>query len=114
LKKNRDYKGFLIDILDAIEEINNFTQNVDFESFINNKEKAYASIYCLQVIGEAVKNIPSEIKEKNPQVPWREIAGMRDKLIHGYFTVDFEKVWETINRNLSDLKEVVAKILKSL
>lgn len=66
---------------------------MDFESFVKDREKLYATVCCLQVIGEAVKNIPEEIREKYQEIPWRRIAGMRDRLIHGYFTVNFERVW---------------------
>jgi len=66
----------------------------------------------LQVIGEAVKNLPEEIREDYPDIPWRKVAGMRDRLIHGYFTVDFYKVWETIKRDLPPLKKIISEILK--
>jgi uncharacterized protein with HEPN domain len=112
MKNKRDYRDSLTDIINAIRDINNFVKGMDFKSFANDKEKAYATIYCLQIIGEAVKNIPSEVKEKYRAVPWQKIAGMRDRLIHGYFVVDFEKVWTTIKRDLPPLKESVTKISK--
>ena len=68
----------------------------------------------MQIIGEAVKNIPSEMKEKYHEIRWRQIAGMRDRLIHGFFSVDFERVWETIKRDLPPLKEGVNKILREV
>ncbi|WEU41090.1 MAG: DUF86 domain-containing protein [Candidatus Odinarchaeum yellowstonii] len=81
---------------------------------MNNSEKVYATIYCPQIIGEAVKNIPESIKANYPEIPWQEIAGMRDRLIHRYFTVDFEKVWQTIKKDIIDLEKIVSKILKEL
>ena len=110
MKNKRDYRDSLIDIIKAIKDIDNFVKGLDFKSFNNDKEKIYATIYCLQIIGEAVKNIPSEVKEKYRAVPWQKIAGMRNRLIHGYFVVDFEKVWQTIKRDLPPLKEYVTKI----
>jgi len=112
MKDKRDYRDFLVDILNAIKDIDDFIEESTFESFISNREKVYATIYCLQVIGEAVKNIPKEIRGKYQEIPWRQIAGMRDRLSHGYFVVDFERVWETITRDLSTLKQVITKILK--
>jgi uncharacterized protein with HEPN domain len=112
MKNKRDYRDYLTDIKNAIWDIDNFVKGKDFKSFANDKEKTYATIYCLQIIGEAVKNIPAEVKEKYRAVPWRKIAGMRDRLIHGYFVADLEKVWETIKRDLPPLKENLTKIFE--
>jgi len=114
MKDRRDYRDSLADIINAIRDIDNFVRGMNFESFVNDKEKTYATVYCLQVIGEAVKNIPGEIKEKYQEIPWRKVVGMRDRLIHGYFTVDFERVWETVKRDLPPLKEAINKILEEM
>jgi len=114
MKDSRDYRDSLVDILNAIREIDGFVEGIDFQSFVKDREKLYATVYCLQVIGEAVKNIPEETREKYQKLPWRKIAGMRDRLIHGYFTVDFERVWETIKRDLPPLKEAITRILKAV
>ena len=68
----------------------------------------------LEIIGEAVKNLSPELKKSYPQVPWKDIAGMRDKLIHGYFGINIERVWETVKQALPELKENVIIILKEL
>jgi uncharacterized protein with HEPN domain len=107
MKNKRDYMDFLIDISKAIKDI-------DFDTFVNDTQKVYATIHCLEIIGEAVKHIPEGVKNEYADIPWRNIAGMRDRLIHGYFVVDFKKVWETINYDLVPLKEAVNKILKTL
>lgn len=112
--KKRDFRDFLADILNAIRDIDRFVGDMEFEAFVKNREKVYSVVFCLLIIGEVVKNIPEAIKEKYPEIPWRRIAGMRDKLIHGYFTVDFEKVWETVKRDLPPLKKTVNKILKKI
>jgi len=68
----------------------------------------------LEIIGEATKSLSEELKTKYPQVPWKEIAGMRDKLIHQYFGVDLELVWETIRKDLPKLKNPIIRILKEI
>lgn len=108
----RDYRDSLDDILSAIKDIENFVKDMDFKTLIDSREKLYATIFCLQIIGEAAKKIPEEIRKKFKKIPWRKIAGMRDRLIHGYFTIDFEKVWETVKRDLPPLKEVIVEIVK--
>ncbi len=87
-----DSRDFLKDIFRAIEDAEEITTGIDLQTFTSNKEKLYSTIHCLEIIGEAVKNLPSEIKVKYTQIPWKKIAGMRDKLIHGYFSVDSESV----------------------
>ena len=105
----RDQMLFLEDILEAIERIEEYIQDMDFESFASDKKTFDAVIRNLEVIGEASKNISTAIKDENPEINWRGIAGMRDKLIHGYFGVDPEIVWETIQKRLPELKDQLNK-----
>jgi len=109
MKKDRAY---LQHILDAISDVKKFTKDVTKEEFCENKEKQYAVLRALEIIGEATKNISKQSKAKYPGVPWRDVAGMRDKLIHGYFGVNLELVWETVKNELPRLKKQISKILK--
>jgi len=84
--------------------IEKFIEGVNKENFLGNVEKQYAVLRGLEIIGEATKNLSEELKKKHPDIPWKEIAGMRDKLIHQYFGVNLDLVWETIKTELPELK----------
>ncbi|MCE7747216.1 MAG: DUF86 domain-containing protein [Candidatus Heimdallarchaeota archaeon] len=107
----RDHTIFLKDILVAIDAIADFIGDMDFESFKDDDKTSSAVIRKLEIIGEAIKNIPDEIKVKHFNVPWKDIAGMRDRLIHAYFGVDYKLVWETIKTKLSSLVTTIQIIL---
>lgn len=109
---NRDYNLFIKDIVDAIESIEEFVANMSYEEFKNDDKTVSAVVRKLEIIGEATKNIPDEIKEKYPKLPWKEMAKIRDKLIHGYFSVDFEIVWKVVKEELPLLKPRIEEILQ--
>jgi len=104
-------EAYLKHILDAISDVEKFAADVDWEGFCGNKEKQYAVLRGLEIIGEATKNLSRQCKGEHPEVPWRNVAGMRDKLIHGYFGVNLELVWQTINVELPRLKKQISRIL---
>jgi uncharacterized protein with HEPN domain len=101
----RDYTLYLKDILTAIESIEGFTAGMDLDAFQVDDKTTSAVMRKLEIIGEAVKQIPDEIRQKHSQVPWKEMAGMRDKLIHFYFGVDYHLVWKIITERLSQVKQ---------
>jgi uncharacterized protein with HEPN domain len=107
----RVYTDYLRDILDMIDKVQRFVSAVDLTEFEANEEKVFAVIRALEVIGEAVKNIPQAERERYPQIPWQAVAGMRDKLIHGYFVVSVNRVWETVQQDLPPLQQVVRQML---
>ena len=86
----RDIKAFLWDILKSIEKIEKWTEDVDYEEFVKNELLQDAIIRNLEIIGEACRYIPEDIREKHPQIPWRRIVGFRNILIHKYFGIDYE------------------------
>jgi len=107
-------KAYLKHILDATFDIEKFTEDISKEKFYENKEKQYAVLRALEIIGEATKNLSRELKAKYSEVPWKDIAGMRDKLIHEYFGVNLELVWETIKSKLPELEKQISEILNEL
>lgn len=110
----RDNLVYLQDILEAIKDIESFTEDFDYAKFQNDKKTIQAVIRELEIIGEAVKQLSSEIKEKEMNIPWKEIAGMRDKLIHQYFGIKLNLVWKTIQVDIPILKNNILSILKIL
>ena len=110
----KDYKVYFKDILESINKIEGYIKELDFEGFLRNELIQDAVVRNLEIIGEAVKNIPSEIKNKYPEIEWKKIAGLRDILIHQYFGVDLEIVWDVVKNKLPGLKEKVQKILSEI
>ena len=110
----RNYSLFISDILDAIEHIENFINGIDINTFYKDEKTNSAVVRKLEIIGEASKNIPDEISKKYPQIPWADMAKMRDKIIHSYFGVDLEIVWKTITQRLPSMKKDLEYVLKEL
>ena len=107
-------KVYLRHILVAISDIEDFMRGVSKDDFFENREKQYAILRALEIIGEATKNLSDELKTKNPSVDWKNIAGMRDKLIHAYFGVNLPLVWETVKKDLPQLKLQAQKMLENV
>ena len=102
---------FVEHILESIKDVESFIRGVPKKSFMKNKEKQSAVVRQIEIIGEASKNIPENFKDKYSHISWKEIIGARDKIIHHYFGIDLEIVWEIITINLPELKKQVEEIL---
>ena len=110
----RDPKLFLRDILEAAQYILEFVKGLDYDGFINDEKTLSAVIRKFEIIGEAAKNTPNDIKIKYQNIPWKDIAGMRDHLTHGYFGVDYIIVWDTIQSDIPQIISEISKILDEL
>jgi uncharacterized protein with HEPN domain len=108
----RDERLLVKDILAALDRIDSYTKEMNFKAFVADEKTVNAVIYNFLVIGEAVKLLPLSVTGKYPEIPWRQIAGMRDKLTHTYFSIDYELVWKTITTVLPQFRAVLQKILK--
>ena len=107
----RDYKVLINDILEAIHRIELYTASLAIDDFSESQLYQDAVVRNLEIIGEAVKRLPSELIEKHPDIEWKKIAGLRDILIHAYFGIDIEIVWDVIQNKLPELKNQLSLIL---
>jgi uncharacterized protein with HEPN domain len=112
--RKRVYWDYVKDISESIEDAEEFVKGYEFEDFKKDKKTVYAVIRAIEVIGEAAKKIPKPIRDRYPDVPWKEMAGMRDKLIHEYFGVDIEVLWKTVQQDLPLLKSLISTVVKEL
>jgi len=109
----RDIRDFLIDIWKEIEHIEKFSDGIEnYEELQEDEKTLYAIVRCLEIIGEAAKKVPDDIRKRYHRIPWKEMAGMRDKLIHDYFGIDCYILWETVNKALPRLKKEYLKLLE--
>ena len=111
---SRDYKLYLEDVIEAIEKIEAYTSNVSFEQLRENSMLVDAILHNLEIIGEASKHLPEELKANSPAIEWRRIAGLRDIIAHHYFGISLEIVWDIIQNKLPDLKLEVTRLLKGV
>jgi uncharacterized protein with HEPN domain len=111
---SRIYLDYIQDILDSIRDIESFIKGLTFEDFKKDRKTVNAVVRSIEVIGEASKNIPTEIKTRYPGVPWKKMAGMRDKLIHEYFGIDVEILWKVSCEEIKNLKSPMKRILGDL
>ena len=103
---------FIKHMLDAIKDVEESIGNISKEEFVKNKDIKDSNVRRLEIIGEAVANLPKTFRNKHTEVAWKEIVGTRDKMIHHYFGVNLDIVWDIIKKDLPKLKEQIEKILK--
>ncbi|MGB3491600.1 MAG: DUF86 domain-containing protein [Elainellaceae cyanobacterium] len=110
---SRSPRDYLLHILDETAYIIDCAQGMEKSAFLQNGTLKRAFVRSLEIIGEATKNLPDDFKSQYPQIAWRRMAGMRDKLIHAYFGVDYDVVWDVVEHEIPTLNQEVQNILKS-
>jgi len=111
---SRDISLYIEDILQNMRDAEEFIQGFSYDQFASDKKTLNAVLRSIEVIGEAAKKVPDEMRAKYPLVPWKEMAGMRDKVIHFYFGVDREAVWLVVKERIPGLKPLIEQILRDL
>ncbi|MEW5720768.1 MAG: DUF86 domain-containing protein [Chloroflexota bacterium] len=108
---SRDYRLYLDDIQDAAEKIRDYIQGLSFDEFSADNKTFDAVVLNLQIIGEATKHIPDSVKEKYPAIDWRRIAGLRDVIVHGYFGLNEDVLWDVAQNRVPQLLEQIRDVL---
>jgi uncharacterized protein with HEPN domain len=110
----RTFRDYVKDILTSFEETQEFTRAMEFDAFARDRKTINAVVRSLEVMGEAAKRIPVEIREEYREIPWKGLTGMRDKLIHEYSGVDLEIVWGVVKTELPPLKPLFDRMVRDL
>lgn len=112
--KDRIYLDYVQDIIDSIRDIEDFVKGMKFEEFKKDRKTINAVVRSIEVIGEASKKLPASLTVHYPEVPWKKMAGMRDKLIHEYFGIDLEILWKVAKEDIRSIRPAIRQILREL
>ena len=112
--KKRYYGSYLEDIIEHMNYAEEFIRDMTFDEFKSDKKTVLSVTKCIEVVGEATKHIPDQIRERYPEIPWRDMAGIRDRLVHGYFKVDLSIVWTTVTIEFPELRSMLENVLADM
>lgn len=110
--KKRDYRDYLLDIFNSINDVESFIEAMTYKDFIQDRKTSNAVIRSIEVIGEAARQIPKSVKDRARSIPWKDMIGMRNKIIHEYFGVNYKIVWKTAKQSLPRLKTKLSRLIK--
>lgn len=109
----KEYKVYLDDIIESIKKIEKYTKGISYEEFARNDLVIDAVVRNLEIIGEAVKRLPTEIKRQHHNIEWKKVAGLRDILIHEYSGINIKIIWDVITNKIPSLKDTINEIIKN-
>ncbi len=112
MRGRREFLDYLADIQEASTNISQFISGMAWEEFAQDQKTIYAVVRAFEIIGEAAKKVLLSVRKRHPNVPWKQMAGMRDKLIHEYFGVNHEVLWKTTQEDIPPVQELIAKVLE--
>ncbi len=108
---SNEYLDFVEDILDAMVKAELLLEDIRYEQFENDYRVNFAVVRALEIIGEASRRLPEDLRDKYPDIPWRGMSGMRDRIIHGYDNVDLQIVWDVVKKDIPQIKPKIQQIL---
>lgn len=111
MRTERDYRDYLNDMLEAADKVALFIRGMTEEQFLVDEKTQYAVVRALEIIGETAKKVPAAFRTRHPDLPWREVAGMRDKLVHDYFGVNASVVWKTATEDAPGIAAALKKMI---
>jgi uncharacterized protein with HEPN domain len=112
VRGKREFLDYLADIQDASQNISQFISEMTWDEFAQDQKTIYAVVRAFEIIGEAAKKVPLSVQKRHPKVPWKQMAGMRDKLIHEYFGVNHEALWKTAKEDIPPVQQLIAMVLE--